>query len=828
MKHPVEVSLSCNHLKNKLTERIRELEKKNRLLEVELVKRKQSEIKLVENAEYLDNILSSAIEHSIVTTDLDFRITFYNPMAEKLFGYTASEVIGKRVHEIHRKENVDPECFERGIENVRNTGEHRYMVVSEKEGVTSYVRSRVSGIYNIEEELVGYALFSRDVTERKQAAEQIRKLSRAVEQSGATIVITDLDGTIEFVNPAFSKTTGYTREEAIGQNPRVLKSDKMAARIYEELWQAISAGEVWQGEMLNKKKSGELYWEFATISPIKDENGKTTHYLAIKENITKRKLIEEALYLAKETAEAANRAKSNFLANMSHEIRTPMNAILGFSEILLSRTEDSEHCGYLNNILSAGKALLIIINDILDLSKIEAGRLEIQPGPVDIDVLLNDIKELFRHKMSDKGLRALWETGSGTPKRLMLDEVRFRQIVVNLVGNAVKFTSQGSVRVSVKGGAASSGAAHGSRSDLVLEVEDTGIGIPQDQQQLIFENFRQQDEQTTRQYGGTGLGLAITKKLAEMMNGHITVTSEPGRGSVFRVTFHDVQAVHETLATLSAADGDSNRIRFQKAVLLVVDDVAANRALIRGYLENSGLTLIEAENGADALSRLNLDVDKNNDEYLISNRLGADLIPSDLILPDLILPDLILMDLKMPGLSGFEVTRIIKASAVFKRTPVIAVTAFAMEGTQDKLTPLFDGCVTKPFSYDELIAKIRPYLRHTFELAAPEALPEPAKAAVPRKPLTAVEKKRLEGLIIIMTEQIMPQWETLGETLIFDEVEELADEIDEHAGEYDYPPLIEWAVEMRRCVKIFDVEALMKTYKQLPVIMEKLSMIAGL
>ena len=404
----------------------------------------------------------------------------------------------------------------------------------------------------------------------------------------------------------------------------------------------------------------------------------------------------------------------------------------------------------------------------------------------------------------------------------MLDEVRFRQIVVNLVGNAVKFTSQGSVRVSVKGGAASSGAAHGSRSDLVLEVEDTGIGIPQDQQRLIFENFRQQDEQTTRQYGGTGLGLAITQKLAEMMNGHITVTSEPGRGSVFRVTFHDVQAVDETPATLPAADEDTNRIRFQKAVLLVVDDVAANRALIRGYLENSGLTLIEAENGADALSRLNLDVDKNND------LIPSDLILPDLILPDLILPDLILMDLKMPGLSGFEVTRIIKASAVFKRTPVIAVTAFAMEGTQDKLTPLFDGCITKPFSYDELIAKIRPYLRHTFESAAQEALPEPAEAAVPRKPLTAVEKKHLEGLINIMTEQIMPQWETLGETLIFDEVEELADEVDGHAGEYDYPPLIEWVVEMRHCVKIFDVEALMKTYKQLPIIMEKLFMIAGL
>ncbi|MDM8529684.1 PAS domain S-box protein [Anaerolineales bacterium HSG25] len=422
----VEKHLTISNLRKQLEGKNYQLEEKNCQLETEIAERKRAEFELAEKRVYLDNILRSATEYSIITTDLDFRITYYNPMAEKLFGYTATEVIGKTIQEIHDKENVAPEQFEQGIENIRNLGEHRYMVVSDHEGKTRYVSSRVSGIYDAEGELVGFALFSRDITqreqakqiikqknkflntileslanpfyvinvkdytieiansaaqklgitrmntcyalthrrdtpcdslehpcplaivrqtkkptivehihydeagkpinvevhgypifndegeiiqmieysiditERKQAEEQLRKLSRAVEQSGSTIVITSLDGQIEFVNPAFSKITGYSYEEAMGQNPRVLKSGKMSPEIYQELWNTISRGEVWQGEMINRKKNGDLYWEYATISPIKDRAGKTTHYLAIKDDITERKQVEQALQESEE------------------------------------------------------------------------------------------------------------------------------------------------------------------------------------------------------------------------------------------------------------------------------------------------------------------------------------------------------------------------------------------------------------------------------------------------------------------------------------------------------------------------------------------------
>jgi len=245
---------------------------------------------------------------------------------------------------------------------------------------------------------------------------------------------------------------------------------------------------------------------------------------------------------AKEAAEVANRIKSEFLANMSHEIRTPLNAILGFAEVLLNKLEDSEQTVYLKSIQSSGKSLLVLLNDILDLSKIEAGMLEIQPEPVSIPGLIAGIKILFLYEFEKKGLEFKSSISETLPGTLLLDEIRVRQILINLVGNAVKFTHQGGVEVRVRGEIADN-AAHFSPLNLIIEIADTGIGIPEDQLEIIFENFRQQDGQSIRKYGGAGLGLAITKRLTEMMNGNITVQSRVGKGSVFRIIFRDVRAV---------------------------------------------------------------------------------------------------------------------------------------------------------------------------------------------------------------------------------------------------------------------------------------------
>ncbi len=256
------------------------------------------------------------------------------------------------------------------------------------------------------------------------------------------------------------------------------------------------------------------------------------------------RLLNEARQFSKE----AETTKSEFLANMSHEIRTPMNSILGFSEILLDKTDDPEMKSLLLNIKSSGKALLTLINDILDLSKIEAGKLELQPEPVNIVGILNEVRQIFFHKLQDKGIDFKSDVSSGIPAELLLDEVRIRQILINLVGNAIKFTSHGYVKVSLycKDEDVEKNSHDPVKTDsvsIIFEVEDTGIGISKDQQELIFENFQQQNGQKSRKYSGSGLGLAITKKLVRMMNGELSIKSEPGRGSSFRVVLFDVKVV---------------------------------------------------------------------------------------------------------------------------------------------------------------------------------------------------------------------------------------------------------------------------------------------
>lgn len=368
-----------------------------------------------------------------------------------------------------------------------------------------------------------------DITEKKKAEDLLQLLSRSTDQSPVSIVITDPKGIIQYVNPKFTEITGYTADEVIGKTPGILKSGKHSKEFYDNLWKTIRSGNEWKGEFYNRKKNGELYWESAVISAIIDKRGNISHFVEAKEDITEKKKIITDLKIAKEKAEESDRLKSAFLANMSHEIRTPLNAILGFSDML---TEDGELPQEVKEEYTAiinrnADNLLHIIDDILDISKLETGQVKIFKKPFDLSKTLNELYTQYQCKISETGKEniALKLSIPDQPISLNTDKVRLNQILSNLLNNSIKFTHQGEIEfgvIEVKG------------QKISFFVSDTGIGIEKSIQSTIFERFRQANDSTTRLYGGTGLGLSIVKNLVELMGGQIQVESEVGKGTTFK------------------------------------------------------------------------------------------------------------------------------------------------------------------------------------------------------------------------------------------------------------------------------------------------------
>ncbi len=369
----------------------------------------------------------------------------------------------------------------------------------------------------------GLVGIGRDITYRKKAEEQIQKLTKSVEQSPSSIIITDVSGSIEYVNPKFLEITGYNKEDIVGKNPRILKSGKMSDEVYRQLWETIVSGNTWKGELVNRKKNGELYWEWVTVTSIKDEAGQITNFIAIKEDISARKQMEAELIKAKEKAEESDRLKSAFLANMSHEILTPLNSIIGFSELLQDNDfDDQQKKEFLSHVIDNGNSLLSIVSDIMDISKIESRQIELRKTPVSVNQFLSRLIERSEFLPEKKDLRIRIDINS-EDCIIITDKERLNQVFNNLISNAVKFTDQGYIQVGYR-----------NEGDIVtFYVKDTGIGIPEEFHEIIFERFRQIETEKNRKYRGNGLGLAIAGSLVEMMGGKIWLDSSPGKGSVF-------------------------------------------------------------------------------------------------------------------------------------------------------------------------------------------------------------------------------------------------------------------------------------------------------
>lgn len=474
------------------------------------------------------------------------------------------------------------------------------------------------------------------IAEKNLADEQIRKLSTAVEQSANTIIITDTEGKIEYVNKRFTELTGFSSSEAIGQNPRLLKSGFQDDTFWKNLWETILSGNEWKGEIYNKKKNGDFFWESTSIAPIRNQEGKLVNFIAIKEDITERKQIETDLQKAKEDAEQANRAKSEFLATMSHEIRTPMNGVIGMTELALTTNLTSSQRDYLESIQTSAFLLLDTINNILDFSKIEAGRLEIEHVEFNIYDVLEKSVDILTVKAFEKNLELLCDIEPGLPEFYYGDPLRIRQILVNFISNAIKFTEKGEICISAKKHPDSSG--QNDEISILFSVKDTGIGIAESNQEHIFDQFTQADNSTTRKYGGTGLGLSISRMLTLIMNGFLTVESQLGIGSTF--SFVLPLKIATPKQALEPPKPDIKKV-------LVVDDNSTNLKIMKDMLNYWGIDSTVCSTGTKALE-------------ILQTASEAQLVY-----------DLVIVDMHMPGMDGIAVAERIRDNQRLSQKPVI-------------------------------------------------------------------------------------------------------------------------------------------------------------
>ena len=672
--------------------------------------------------------------------------------------------------------------------------------------------------------------------ERKQAQEELRKLSTAVQQSPSVIVITDLKGNLEYVNPKFTELTGYTSEKAIGKNARILKSGEQADEIYQELWNTITSGKVWHGEFHNKKKNGELFWEAASISPVFDKQGKITNYLKVAEDITKRKRAEQiqkvlynissavittdnlneligliqkelgtiidttnfyvalydhktdmillpffidekdeippftagktltnyviktqksllatkkelevleasgeiesfgtdseiwlgvplkiegkvtgvlavqsytnenafnvsdmemlefvsdqisisverkkaeqALRNALEKATESDRLKSAFLATMSHELRTPLNAIMGFSDIINENMSIEKIIKFNKIINSSGNQLLNIVEDIFDIILIQSNEIEIQKSEENLHTILRNIHEIIKaeQQRTNKNNLDLNLTIPPEGKEMIIntDFSKLKQILINLLKNALKFTHEGHVRYGFEI------KTNLDKPILKFFVEDTGIGIPKDKQEFIFNVFRQVEDSNTRMYGGTGIGLSISKKLTEFLGGKIWLESEEGKGCTFYFTipYKEIELAYKKNET----EAEKNNT-FKKKTILVVEDDEKSFEFLKILLEKPEIRIIWAKDGAESIKLC-----KEN-TYI----------------------DLVLMDINMLVMDGYTATKEIKKFR--PELPIIAQTAYAIAGDREKTFEAgCDDYISKPIKKEKLMEKIRNFL----------------------------------------------------------------------------------------------------------------------
>ncbi|TGM01267.1 PAS domain-containing hybrid sensor histidine kinase/response regulator [Leptospira jelokensis] len=632
---------------------------------------------------------------AVIVTDLEFRITSWNLAAERIYGYKMEEVVGKTTKDILKTIILDGDRA-KSIADLQTNGIWQGEVFQfKKDGSKLKIRSAASFLKDKDGATIGVIAINRDITEenriQEELAESEERFRMSFENAGIGVCLLDLDGKFLRVNKKLQSMLGYDESELIGKPSKefAYKEDQNIFHQYRE--SALRGKDV---DVVYEKryisKTNQILWIEISNSLVKDRNGAPLYFVVHFNNITDRKNAELHLIQAKKEAERANQAKSDFVANMSHEIRTPLNGVIGFNELLLTTNLDEDQKEFVKNAISSAHGLLGIINDILDISKIEAGKLVLNETVSNLKHIVKDSIGVLKWKANEKKIQLEFEDNPNLPEWILVDATRLRQILINLLGNAVKFTEEGSVRLSI-----TSEPAENEKTKLAFIVCDTGIGIPETHKNKVFQSFWQGESNSTRRFGGTGLGLRITKSLIDLMGGEIEFTSEEGKGTEFRFSINCLTVKNE-----KGLDGEKENLQKEvwekinqskllhiKPKILIAEDNAMNRDLLKRmilkYIPNANV--LEAENGLDAAKMANESQ-----------------------------PNLIFMDVQMPEMDGLEASIEIRKQKLNQQTPIVALTAGALYEERKKCFDVgMDHFLTKPIDILALNQVLYHYLNPT-------------------------------------------------------------------------------------------------------------------
>lgn len=634
--------------------------------------RKQAEEALhVSRKQFQNYFESSSVGLSVTTPDKKW--IEVNQRLCKILGYTKDELTGLTWFELTHPDDLyeNLKLFEQAIDGRIDNYEIDKRFIK-KDGSIVYVSLSVVCQRNKNGSVHHFLSSYIDITERKLAENRIKTLSKAVEQSPTSIIITNAEGKIQFVNAKFTSLMQYTLDEVKGRNSRIFNPGHTPPEVFKTMLKTLRSGNIWQDESLNRKKDGTVFWENVVISPLVEDNGSISNFILISEDITEKKRMYSDLIQAKEKAEESDRLKTAFLHNISHEIRTPMNAIIGFSEFLNDPwLLPSKRKHFTEIITQSCNQLLSIITDIVNIATIEAGQVKVLEKELNINNTCKAIYEHFKPQSESHKVTLRYKTPLTDSKAIIFtDESKLYQALANLIGNAFKFTREGHIEFGYK---------LTNDNQLEFYVEDTGIGIQSEMHNEIFKRFRQVETTATSQLGGSGLGLAISKSYVELLGGKIWLTSEPNKGSVFYFTIPYKRGKLSDIPEKVTAPGLNLEIKKSKTVL-IAEDQDSNFMLLKELLSDLEVNIIRVLNGIEAIEAC-----KSNQQI-----------------------DLILMDIKMPQMDGYEATKRIKE--FMPNVPIIAQTAYSMYEEKEKaLQAGFDNYLTKPINRTDLMKVIKKY-----------------------------------------------------------------------------------------------------------------------